>query len=108
MATRSRMLAADFTTTLTTWIALATVPAGEVWIIKSIALHNNSVNASKAKCRISVPSLGFAIQFLDEPIAADDVFYWEGWTVAEAGSVLQIWTDQSALISHWSGALLSA
>jgi hypothetical protein len=68
---------------------LATVPAGETWILKSLLLYNGAVSASSIYVIVRDPSATVDCYVAREVVAAQTPFNWNGWVVLDAGSQIR-------------------
>lgn len=91
-----------FSGALNTFVTLATVPAGERWIIKDIGLRNFAAVANT----LTIAGSGFSIWHTT--LAADTpVWLTERFWVLRTGETLQLRCKDSASVTYWiSGARL--
>jgi hypothetical protein len=107
VSVHSHVLAASAVSVASAWATLATVPAGEVWILKHTVLLN--VGAALANVTLRVNDLlgPYCMAIYNEPIAANADLQWSGWVVAEAGHQLQLYSNVVPVVVWVSGAKLS-
>lgn len=91
----------------TALVILATVPAGETWIVKSASVVNIAAGAQTVSLLARRPSVPVAVTFYTESLNASAVGQWNGWVVLAPGDQLalvmtvgpgRVWVSGSRLI----------
>lgn len=67
---------------------LATVPAGETWIVKSVEVSPSGFGSSTVQVYLEDAGLGLRALFIQQTIASLGVAHYSGWVVAEPGTDL--------------------
>lgn len=95
----------DFTGTAL--VILATVPAGETWIVKSVYVINTAAVAQSVFLSARRPSVPISVWFFTKSLNANELATWEGWVVLAPGDQLcltmtvapaRLWASGSRLI----------
>lgn len=107
MAVRSAVLAAASTTVVNNGVLVATVPAGETWLIKGVLLYNVSANSASVLAYVRRPSVSVFGFIVRAAVTAVNSASWSGLVVAEAGDQLYMQSDQQPTHVWFSGSKLS-
>lgn len=108
MAIRSALLARHKLTSTSVWTTVATVPAGELWLVKSVYVYNGASTSGNFNLRIADSTATLFGILVVKTIGGFLIDRWDGWAAANAGDLLQVWCDAQPFYSHWSGARLQA
>jgi hypothetical protein len=106
MTVRTAVLARHIDTVTGAWQTVATVPAGEVWIVKSVYLYNAGAGSGNIWCQLYNPSTGVIAYFVEGTFSVGSVPPVNGFAVAEVGDQLRVFGTVQPVYSWWSGTKL--
>jgi hypothetical protein len=106
MTTRSAVLGAATYANAGTYLTLGTVPAGEVWLVKSAQYWNSSGGASTVYLRCLDAGTGGVAYLISKSVAALALEQWDGWVALPAGTIIQLFSSGAPAYIWVSGARL--
>ena len=106
MATRTAILGVGLTTAGVS-LTLATVPAGETWILKSCNIINIGAVNTMVKVTVNHATGGHVAAMFFAVVNAASEAYQERWIVAEPGDVIAAESDSAAVDVWLNGAQLA-
>jgi len=86
---------------------VATVPAGETWLVKGVLLYNISANTASVLAYTKRPSVSVFGFIIRASVSAVNAASWGGLVVLEAGDQLFIQSDQQPTHGWFSGTKLT-
>lgn len=106
MTIRSSRLALAQVTTLNNGVLLATVPTGEIWLVKSALFYCTGSSAATVFCYLRDQGATVLGMMFKGSVPASGQNQFTGWAVASAGDSIYVQTDVSPLHVWISGAKL--
>jgi hypothetical protein len=103
---RSAVLAAGTLTTTNAWTTIATVPAGQTWIIKTAIMYNAGAASSTVWGRLRRGNILAVAYFVEGVFAVGSIPQVSGYAIAEAGDVIELFATQQPIYYWWSGSKL--
>ena len=77
-------------------VALGTVPAGRIWVIRDVVIDNTNATTSTVAIYGRISGQPATWTLLREDLLAEKVFHWEGRLAVPAGQVIRWVTTQSS------------
>jgi len=87
-------------------ITIATVPAGETWILKSLLVNNQSGVASTVIVLVNRPTPAVPVRLYSESVAQGATRTWEGWLVLQPGDEVKVNASAVSVFVWASGTRL--
>jgi hypothetical protein len=106
VTTRSAVLGRLIVTS-TAAFTIFTVPAGETWIVKSIALVNNAAGVAAGNITLRDASATFTVPLVQFNLASTVSGLYDVWAILSPGDVLRIGSSAFPMIIWVSGTKLT-
>lgn len=107
MSARSAVLGRRTSASNSELFTLATVPADETWIVKTLAAYNASGFSAAVEVIVESADAAVAVSIaLATNIADGTATSWTGWVVMSPGDVLKVFQSHAGMKAWVSGARL--